>query len=64
MKGYKFTRIESYDFHSHRASHTGIVRQWRVEREDGYLVGVEDTKKEALELARWDKKMQKRMERA
>lgn len=56
MKGYVFTKIESYDFHSHRASGSGIVTQWRVNREDGYLVGVEDTKKEALELARWDKK--------
>lgn len=60
MKGYIFTKIQSFDRYHSRANSYGMVNHWRVETEDGYLVGIENTKKEALALARWHRNRNKR----
>lgn len=52
MKGYEFTKIQSYDPYNRRANAQGIVTQWRVESYDGSLADIADTKKEAIEIAR------------
>lgn len=59
MRGYIFTPIHSYDHFNLRANKLGIVKEWRVETEGGQLVGIADTKKEALEMARRHKKRAK-----
>lgn len=56
MNGYRFTNIHSYDFYNSRANKQGFVSQWRVETTGGQLVGITDTKREALAMARRHKK--------
>lgn len=52
MRDYIFTNIHSYDCYNRRANKQGIVSEWRVEAPNGQLVGIADTKKEALAMAR------------
>ena len=59
MKGYIFKKISVYDFYNKRANKLGFVSQWRIETESGALVGIADTKKEAISLVRRHKQRTK-----
>ena len=62
MKDYEFIKIWSYDPFNSRAGFAGMVQEWRVDKH-GVTVGIAETKREAIQIARWDNKRAKQMER-
>lgn len=56
MEEFIFTKIHSFDRYNPRANRDGYVSQWRVETTDRRLVGIADTKREAIALARKHKR--------